>query len=825
MRRRLRPLVHRQAPAASMLRRVALGAVVVGLLLPATASAADRIHWASESGFVGVGNLDGSGAGSTLTNASSESGPCGVAIDPAADKIYWANFSSGAIRVGNLDGTGTASTLFGSEAGACGVAINPAANKIYWASYSNNTIRVANLDGTGTASTLFGSEAGPSGVAIDPAANKIYWTNQTGTTGVRVGNLDGSGTASTLFGSEANPIGVAIDPAAGKIYWADLGSCCSGPGTIRVANLDGSGTASTLFGSEPAPAGVAIDPAANKIYWANFGSGAIRVANLDGSGTAANLFTGQGFANFPVLLRAPAGTGPPTVSGEAETGEQLNCGQGDWASNLLGGFLFRAPRSFQYQWLEDGGEIGGETAATFTPTEPGPYACRVTASNQAGSSSQTSDDVTVPAPETQIDSGSSGLANDPTPTFAFSSPYTGASFECKVDSGSYAACASPKTTSQLTDGPHTFSVRAKDSFGNVDPTPASRAFTVDTAPPNTTIDSGPSGTINDPTPTFTFSSPDAGATFECKVDSGSYSACGSPKTTAQLADGSHTFRVRAKDAAGNFDAPPAVRKFTVDTTPPETTIDSGPRGTINDPTPTFTFSSPDAGATFECKVDSGSYSACSSPVTTAHLTDGSHVLSVRATDPVGNTDATPATRTLTLGTASVSVSGTALVISAAPGAKDNLEITRPTVLTLRVTDFPSGAYTGSGVHTGAGCTRSGDYTADCPLAGITPVLPVLVTSAGQADQVVNSSGAPSSLYGGPGDDTLKGGTSSDILKGGAGADVMRGMDGNDLLLASDLASDTTIDCDGGTASGNDKADLDLLPKDSAVTNCETKTRH
>jgi hypothetical protein len=54
------------------------------------------------------------------------------------------------------------------------------------------------------------------------------------------------------------------------------------------------------------------------------------------------------------------------------------------------------------------------------------------------------------------------------------------------------------------------------------------------------------------------------------------------------------------------------------------------------------------------------------------------------------------------------------------------------------------------------------------------------------------------------------------------------MNGNDDLRARDLTSDTTIDCDGGTAPGAaDKADLDLLPKDpdSAVTNCETKTRH
>jgi hypothetical protein len=51
------------------------------------------------------------------------------------------------------------------------------------------------------------------------------------------------------------------------------------------------------------------------------------------------------------------------------------------------------------------------------------------------------------------------------------------------------------------------------------------------------------------------------------------------------------------------------------------------------------------------------------------------------------------------------------------------------------------------------------------------------------------------------------------------------MNGNDLLRARDLVSDTTIDCDGGTIPGNDKAELDLLPLDSNVTSCETKTRH
>jgi Ca2+-binding RTX toxin-like protein len=164
------------------------------------------------------------------------------------------------------------------------------------------------------------------------------------------------------------------------------------------------------------------------------------------------------------------------------------------------------------------------------------------------------------------------------------------------------------------------------------------------------------------------------------------------------------------------------------------------------------------------------------------------------------------------------------VVEATTGTKDNLAITRPSASVLRVTDLPSGAYTGSGVHTGSGCTRSGDNAANC--SG--NIARIRVLSGDQADRVSNTTIVPSNLYGGDGDDTLSGGPSSDMLTGGAGADVMKGMNGNDQLFARDLTSDTTINCDGGTTSGGaDKADLDLLPKDptSAVTNCETKTRH
>jgi hypothetical protein len=266
----------------------------------------------------------------------------------------------------------------------------------------------------------------------------------------------------------------------------------------------------------------------------------------------------------------------------------------------------------------------------------------------------------VTAPTATITSGPSGPTNDSTPTFEFSSNESGSTFECRFDSDAFGACSggdSHTPASPLSEGPHTFEVRATDPVGNTG-APVSRDFTVDTTPPNTTITSGPAGgsTTNDPTPTFGFSSSGGGSGFQCQVDGGGFSACNSPFTTGALDDGQHTFQVRATDNAGNADTSPASRTFTVDTTPPNTTIDSGPveGSTTNDSTPTFDFSSNEGGSSFQCRIDGGAFGPCSGPGSThtpsSPLSDGQHTFDVRATDPVGNVEASPASRTFTVDT-------------------------------------------------------------------------------------------------------------------------------------------------------------------------------
>jgi hypothetical protein len=447
--------------------------------------------------------------------------------------------------------------------------------------------------------------------------------------------------------------------------------------------------------------------------------------------------------------------------------------------------------------------------------------------DQGNSRIQKFHETDVTAPDTQLDSGPSGISGANV-SFVFSStePLL-LGFECRRDAADWASCTSPKAYSSLSEGSHTFHVRAVDAAGNPDPTPETRTWTVDDTPPQTQIDSGPSGPTSNASPSFAFSS-EAGASFQCRLDSSQeadFASCSSPHAYSSLADGAHTFDVRAVDPVGNPDPTPASRSFTIDTAAPQTQILSGPAGRTHDPTPTFTFTASEPGAHFACKVDSNPFVACNSPKTTTRLADGSHTFYVRAWDAIGNLDTTPATHVINVRTAVVRIMDSELRIVAAEGAGDNLRITRPFPSVLRVMDRGEGPYPGSGVNPGTGCTRHGDYTANCNAAGITTIR---VVAGVRPDKVLNLTPIVGWIHGGAGNDLLIGGSARDTITGAGGADMLKGMNGNDHLLTRDKVSDVSIDCDGGNSAGfTDRGDLDLLPQDpnSAVRNCETKARH
>ena len=166
------------------------------------------------------------------------------------------------------------------------------------------------------------------------------------------------------------------------------------------------------------------------------------------------------------------------------------------------------------------------------------------------------------------------------------------------------------------------------------------------AAPETVIDSGPPAGTASRDAGFAFSANEDGSTFECSLDGGTFAACVSPQVYLGLALGEHRFEVRATDAAGNTDASPAVRQWSIvpppDVTAPETTIDSGPDASTTSTSAVFAFSANELGTRFECSLDGAAFTDCGSPAAYTGLALGAHRFEVRATDAAGNVDASPA---------------------------------------------------------------------------------------------------------------------------------------------------------------------------------------
>ena len=474
-------------------RRIGVLLVAVGLLALASAPAAlgaDRLYWGNGGNTtISYANLDGSGGGHDLDLSGSDpNSPRGVAIDSAAGRIYWANQGNNTISYANLDGSGGGGQL--NITGTLpnkphGLAIDPAAGKIYFAN-DDGTISYANLDGSGGGQLDItgATPVSPYGAAIDTAAGKIYWANLDANT-ISYANLDGSGGGGELdiSGSHPNePHGLVLDTAAGKLYWANIGN------TISYANLDGSGGGGELNlagATERGAVGLGIDPTTGRIYWGNLGGDNLSYVNLDGSG-GGGLFNASPVTpsdpRFVALLRAPSGTGAPQITGGSSPNAVLSCSQGEWAPDALGSFFYRAPQSFVYQWTRNGSEINGASEASYTASLSGDYRCRVTATNAAGSTSQTSDPNMVAAspPDTMLTRAKMNPARHKV-RFEFQGTGEVTGFKCTLERPqgptSVKRCDSPRIYRHLQPGQYLFEVHAFGPGGR-DPTPTEKQLTI-----------------------------------------------------------------------------------------------------------------------------------------------------------------------------------------------------------------------------------------------------------------------------------------------------------------------------------------------------------
>jgi len=241
------------------------------------------------------------------------------------------------------------------------------------------------------------------------------------------------------------------------------------------------------------------------------------------------------------------------------------------------------------------------------------------------------------APVTALRTAMPRVTNARTASLAFNAAKPGATFECRLNASAWTACTSPATYAGLPDGTHTFTVRARDRYGVVDPAPPGRTWTVDTVPADTRAVAILPSAVQ-PSATVTFSSSDPGARFECRADTGAWTACAGPLAVP----GGHVLAVRSVDAAGNPDATPST--LTIPAAPAAT---AAAVGSLTGPTAAFGVWTDGTGRP-ECNLDGGAWNPCPAALQTGALPPGPHALTVRAGLPGGAVQSVTTTWTVGL---------------------------------------------------------------------------------------------------------------------------------------------------------------------------------
>jgi DNA-binding beta-propeller fold protein YncE len=627
----------------------------------------------------GGGNLREYDTSGVVITSWASSGAVAVAVDGPGN-VWIASNTGNTIRRYDSGGTpllnvGSSGSGDGQLSGPLGIAVAPSGN-VYVADTGNG--RVQRFSGSGTYQTQWGEYPGdgvldsPTGLAVD-ASGDVFVTNKTEDI---IQKFDSSGNYLLKWGGTGCATGQMTDPAAiavdgsGNVYVAD--TKCE-----RIQEFDGSGNYLSDFGSfgdcllscldgqVKDPAGIAVDGSGN-VYVADTGNHRIQQWNSSGVFVGKWGSNGSGDAQF----KSPKGiaidqSGDVWVADSGNNRIQEFTGgggfMGKWGTLGSGDGQFKSPTDLDFDaegavWVLDKGNDRVErvypsgTTINFL-SQMGSTGLKTGQFDTANGlvidgigrllvADTNNDRVQVlihqNGPDTTVLTGPASISNDTAPAFTFQANDPFPTFECKLDGGSYAACSSGDVFSVTAEASHTFFVRATDNLGKVGDQ-ATYSWTLDTTAPDVIIDSTPAALTSSTTASFTFHSSDGGATFRCSLDGAASAPCSSGDSWP-VANGGHTFDVRAIDLAGNTSAPGSY-SWTVDTTPPTVTITSGPSGWVLSGNATFKFASPDVGATFQCHLDSLAFSACSSPKDYTNQPAGLHTFYVRGIDSLGNTSA------------------------------------------------------------------------------------------------------------------------------------------------------------------------------------------
>ncbi|MGH3429408.1 MAG: right-handed parallel beta-helix repeat-containing protein [Mycobacteriales bacterium] len=118
--------------------------------------------------------------------------------------------------------------------------------------------------------------------------------------------------------------------------------------------------------------------------------------------------------------------------------------------------------------------------------------------------------------------------------------------------------------------------------------------------------------------------------------------------TSELATTTTAVEPGGEGGAGGGGQPGNGVSSAGDRTPPQTKIAKGPRRRSRGDAARFEFRSDEPGSTFQCRLDRKPFRPCESPRSYQGLRPGKHLFEVRAVDPAGNVDSSPARQRFTI---------------------------------------------------------------------------------------------------------------------------------------------------------------------------------
>jgi DNA-binding beta-propeller fold protein YncE len=447
--------------------------------------------------------------GSTGTNAAAKQmvSPSGIAIG-ASGNVYVSDLGND--RISEFDADGAYLRTFGSVGGGDGqvdeprgLAIDGAGN--VWVADSKNN-RIQEFSSTGAYINKWGG-SGSGGISssqqdgkfsrpydLDFDAEGTLWVADRNNN--RIQRMQPDGTFLSNLGPLAGgldiaqfkvPGGIAVDPT-GQVVVADTSN-----NRVQVF-VDANGPDTTITHG---PASVTSSQSAQFQFTANEPNATFK-CTVDGGGAGpytacssgitvtgmaagAHIFYVEAFdvdnnVGDPATFDWTVDLTPPTVA--------IDSSPPDPSATLSASFSYHSNENpSTYSCALDGSTPAG-CGATFSGTVvgDGQHTFDVWAIDQAGNISTNAAEYTwnvdTTPPVVHIDSGPSGYVRSTTADFTFSSPEGSATFECKLDGVVYAACTSPASYTGLTEGAHTFWVRAKDTNGNFS-NAKSQSWTID----------------------------------------------------------------------------------------------------------------------------------------------------------------------------------------------------------------------------------------------------------------------------------------------------------------------------------------------------------